>query len=144
MTISAEQLEQLLELDDLGSNLALAHAIAIVAQDEALTGAQLMRLAEAGERMIASSVVFNHSTPTGAVRRVADLHPDLRAVAGGHPNAPSEWKLDLLARVVTPSALDVFFAEVSATRAEKAKVHRRLQTANDRTLRDVWLEVRPH
>jgi hypothetical protein len=59
MTISAEQLEQLLELDDLGTNLALAHAIAIVAQDEALSGAQLMRLAEAGERVIASSVVFN-------------------------------------------------------------------------------------
>jgi hypothetical protein len=45
---------------------------------------------------------------------------------------------------VTSSALDVFFVEVSATKAEKAKVHRRLQTEDDRTLRDVWLEVRPH
>ncbi|RII94631.1 hypothetical protein DZF95_03600 [Clavibacter michiganensis] len=108
-----------------------------------MTGAQLMRLAEAGERMIANSVVFNHSTPTGAVRRVADLHPDLRALAGGHPNAPSEWELNLLVRVVTPSALDVFFVEASATKAEKAKLYLRLQSKDDRTPRDVWLEVPP-
>jgi hypothetical protein len=142
MTISAEQLEQLLGLDDPSTNPVLAHAIAIIAQDEALTAAQLMRLAEVREPVIAGAVVFNLSSPTEAVRRVAEMHPDLREVAGGHPHAPMEWKLELPAHRVSFTALDVFFAEVQATKGEKAKVHRRL--AGDRTLGDIWLEVRPH
>ena len=144
MTISAEQLEQLLELDDPSTNPVLAHAVAIVAQDEALTGVQLVRLAEVGERVIARAVVFEYSSPTEAVRRVAERHPDLREMAVGHPHAPVECKLELPAHQVSSTALEVFFAEVQATMGEKAKVHRRLAAAGDRTLGDVWREVRPH
>jgi hypothetical protein len=144
MTISAEQLEQLLELDDPSMNPVLAHAVAIVAQDKALTAAQLVRLAEVGERVIAGAVVFNYSSPTEAVRRVVETHPDLREVAGGHPHAPVEWKLELPGHQVSFPALDVFFAEVHATKGEKAKAHRRLAASGDRTLGDVWREVRPH
>jgi hypothetical protein len=143
MTISEDQLEQLLELDDQNTNVVLAYAIAIIAQDEALTGSQLTRLAEVGERVIAGAVVLNYSAPTVAVRLAVERHPDLRAVAEGNPNAPTEWKLDLPGREVTALSLDVFFSEVSATKAEKAKAHRRLAAHDGRTLREVWLEVRP-
>lgn len=90
-----------------------------------------------------AAVVFNYSAPTAAIRLAVERHPDLREVAEGKPNAPMEWKLDLTAPDVTALSLEVFFSEVAATKAEKAKVHRRLGADDGRTLRDVWLEARP-
>jgi len=143
MTLSMNDLESITTLDDPLTNELLAHVLCVLACDADLSADQCVLLADIGHPLISGALLQNYSAPTAAVELLAERSPELRALAHGHPHAPLEWKFRLLNEQVTGASLDVFFHDVGATKAEKAKVHRRLMKSPQAQFGDTWREVRP-
>jgi len=143
MTLSMYDLESIATFDDPLANELLANVLCVLANDADLSAEQCILLAGIGHPLISGALLQNYSAPTAAIELLAQRWPELRDFAHGHPHAPMEWKFRLLNEQVTGTSLDVFFHDVAATKAEKAKVHRRLMRSPRTRFGDTWQDVRP-
>ena len=143
MTLSIDDLDNIVTLDDPLTNHVLAHVLVVLAGDADLSAEQCVRLAGIGHPVISGALLQNYSARADALEVMVDRLPEYREMAQGHPHAPMEWKFRLLNEEVTGSSLDVFFRDVEATKSEKAKVHRRLMKSPQASFGATWQDVRP-
>jgi len=137
MSLSDSDFEELL-------SMASSEVLAIIARDTELSSAQFVRLATKADMQVAGSLLQNYAAPEASLRALVVHRPSELLLIAGHPNAPVDWKSKLPASEISQESLSRFLVTVGATKAEKAKVNRRMERDDSKQLGDIWLEVRPN